>query len=108
MAACHDAIRKAVTGHMVAAGLRPRGGDGAHRIVLNYARHRLAAVITANDLTDAEDIRKDRALAEYGEFASRQLDAEHVRSAADIAERIVKAVASALAAEAQPGRRKRP
>jgi hypothetical protein len=108
IAACHDAIRKAVTGHMAAAGLRPHGGEGAHRIVLNYARHQLAAVITADDLADAEDIRKDRALAEYGEFASRQLDAEHVRSAAEVSERIVKAVASVLAAEAKQGRRKRP
>jgi hypothetical protein len=97
VAACHDAIRKAITGHMAAVGLRPRGGVGAHRIVLEYARHQLTAVIRATDLTEADDIRRDRALAEYGEFASRQLDADHVRSAADSAERIVNAVASALA-----------
>ena len=36
MAACHDAIRKALTAHMAAAGYRPRGGEGAHRIVLRY------------------------------------------------------------------------
>ena len=34
LAACHDAIRKAITGHMAAAGYRPRAGEGAHRIVL--------------------------------------------------------------------------
>lgn len=54
IAACHDAIRKALTAHMAAAGLRPRSGEGAHRIVLNYARNCLAEVITGEDLTEAE------------------------------------------------------
>lgn len=97
IAACHDAIRKAITAHMAAAGLRPRAGEGAHRVVLEYARQRLAAVITADDLTDADDIRRDRALAEYGDFANRQIDAVHVRAAADTAERIVNAIAANLA-----------
>jgi hypothetical protein len=96
-AACHDAIRKAVIAHMAAVGLRPRGGEGAHRIVLEYARHQLGNAITAADLIEAEDIRRDRALAEYGDFASRQLGADGVRAAADVAERIVNAVASTLA-----------
>lgn len=103
MAACHDAIRKAVTGHMAANGLRPRGGEGAHRIVLDYARHQLGDAITEDDLVEANEIRQDRALAEYGDFASRQLDADHVRAAADVSDRIVSAVATALAsASKQP------
>jgi hypothetical protein len=97
MAACHDAIRKAVSAHMLANGLRPRGGEGAHRIVLEYARHELSAVITADDLVEANEIRQDRALAEYGEFPSRRIDGDHVRAAADVAERIVNAIATALA-----------
>lgn len=101
IAACHDAIRKALTAHMTAAGLRPRSGEGAHRIVLQYARHRLAEVITAADLTEAEDIRRDRAVAEYGDFATRQLDAGHIRTAADAAERIVNALATSLATSAK-------
>ncbi len=101
IAACHDAIRKAITAHMVANGLRPRGGDGAHRIVLEYARHQLGAVITADDLIEATEIRQDRALAEYGEFPSRRLDGAHIRAAADVAERILNAVASALATQGQ-------
>lgn len=101
VAACHDAIRKAVTGHMRAAGFRPRSGEGAHRIVLDYARHRLAAVIEEEDLRDAEAIRKDRGLAEYGEFASTRIDADHVRWAADVAERIVHSVAADLAAQSK-------
>lgn len=98
IAACHDAIRKAITAHMAAAGLRPRSGEGAHRLVLEYARQRLADAITADDLTEADDIRRDRALAEYGDFANRQIDPDHVRAAADAAERIVNAVATHLAA----------
>lgn len=100
IAACHDAIRKAITAHMVAAGLRPRSGEGAHRIVLHYARYRLA-VITAEDLTEAEDIRRDRAIAEYGDFATSQFDADHIRVAADAAERIVNAIATLLATSAK-------
>jgi hypothetical protein len=97
IAACHDAIRKAVTGHMLAAGLRPRGGEGAHRIVLAYARHVLGTVITADDLGEADGIRRDRALAEYGDYPSSQFSADHVNAAADVAERIVNAVATELA-----------
>lgn len=101
IAACHDAIRKAFTAHMAAAGFRPRSGEGAHRIVLQYAHHRLADVITAEDLTEAEDIRRDRAIAEYGDFATRQIDADHIRFAADAAERIVNAIATALATQSK-------
>ncbi len=99
MAACHDAIRKAVTAHMGANGLRARGGDGAHRITINYARQALADRIIPDDLEEADQIRQDRALAEYGDFASRKLNAAHVRASADVAERIVDAVANALASQ---------
>ena len=97
MSACHDAIRKAVVGHMSANGLRVRTGEDAHRLTLGYARRELAGVISESDLVDASEIRQDRALAEYGDFASRKLNANHVRAAADVAERIVNAVAHALA-----------
>ncbi len=97
IAACHDAIRKAITAHLSANGLRVRGGDGAHRLTLDYARSELSSFIAETDLEDADGIRRDRALAEYGDFASRQLDARHVLESADVAERIVSAIASALA-----------
>lgn len=108
MAACHDAIRKALTAHMLANGLRPRGGEGAHRIVLDYARTQLGGLIGEGDLEEAKEIRQDRALAEYGDFPSRQLDSEHVRGAAEVAERIVNAVAHALAEQGRSsgGRRR--
>ncbi len=102
IAACHDAIRKALTAHMPAKGLRPRGGEGAHRIVLDYARHALGGCISDDDLAEANEIRQDRALAEYGDFPSRKLDGDHVRAAADAAERIVNAVAAALAQQRRP------
>lgn len=105
LAACHDAIRKAISGHMRANGYRPRSGEGAHRIVLEYARHQLAGVIEEDDLRDADGIRKDRGLAEYGEFASTRIDAEHVRWAADVAARIVDAIAGELAARSERPRR---
>lgn len=97
MAACQDAIMKALTAHMAANGLRPRAGEGSHRIVGAYGRHHLSEFLEPSDLDDADEIRKDRALAEYGDFASRQLTPDHVRAAADVAERIVNAVASHLA-----------
>lgn len=56
-------------------------------------------MIREDDLRDADAIRRDRGLAEYGEFASTQIDADHVRWAADVAARIVKAVAAELAAQ---------
>ena len=77
MSACHDAIRKAITAHLAANGLRARSGDGAHRIINNYARHQLADVITTTDLDDADSIRRDR---------------------------IVTAIAKTLAAQAKPTR----
>ena len=97
MSACHDAIRKALTAHMTFAGLRPRGGEGAHRIVLDYGRHQLTDHISADDLDEADDIRRDRGLAEYGDFAGRRLTTDHIQAAADVSERIVNAVATALA-----------
>lgn len=101
LAACHDAIRKALTGHMRAAGYRPRPGEGAHRIVLAYARHQLAALISEDDLDAADAIRRDRAIAEYGDFAPGQFDADHIGWASDVAERVASAVARDLAAQSK-------
>lgn len=103
IAACHDAIRKAIAAHMAAVGLRVRSGEGAHRITLEYARHELADVIANDDLVEAEDIRRDRATAEYGDFGGRKISATNVMAAADVAERIVNAVAANLAG--RPGAR---
>jgi len=95
MAACHDAIRKALVAHMSAKGLRVRGGEGAHRTTIAYARHSELG-ISAEDLIAIDDIRRDRALAEYGDFASRQLKPEQVREAAEVAQRVVSLIARSL------------
>jgi hypothetical protein len=100
--ACHDAIRKSLTAHMLANGLRPRGGDGAHRIVLEYARNELATVIAAADLDEADALRRDRGIAEYGDFARSKFRPIDVMNAANLAERIVNAMKSAtLSAQAK-------
>lgn len=102
IAGCHDAARKAVTAHMVAGGYRPRKGEGAHRIVLEYARVVLADVLTEDDLDALDGLRRDRADAEYGDFAQRRFDADHLAAAADLAHRVVNAVANALAGWRKP------
>jgi hypothetical protein len=42
-------------------------------------------------------IRKDRGLAEYGDFAAASINVDHIRWAADVANRIVDAIAAELA-----------
>ena len=59
-----DAIRKAITAQMAALGDRPRAREGAHRIVFDYARHRLDRVLTADQINDTDAIRRDQGLAE--------------------------------------------
>jgi len=97
LAGCHDAIRKAITAHLVATGLRARSGDGAHRLILDYARNELKGALDPADLDGADQIRRDRAVAEYGDFAAQKIDAARVDWAVAIAERIVDGVARELA-----------
>ena len=99
---CHDAARKAVTAHMVANGYRPKSGEGAHRIVVDYARVVLSGVLTADDVDALDSLRRDRADAEYGDFAQRRFDADHLEAATVLAERVVNAVATALAGMRTP------
>ncbi len=61
----------------------------------------LGDVITAEDVTEADDIRRDRALGEYGDFATRQIDTQHVRAPAAAAERFINAVAAGLPARSK-------
>ncbi len=100
--ACHDAIRKAITAHMTANGYRPRNGNGAHRIVLQYARSQLDGAIAGADIDRADALRRDRATAEYGDFAASKLGASDVAEATLVGERIVNAVASLLAKSTRP------
>ena len=97
VSACYDAIRKAITAHMTANGYRPRNGNGAHRIVLQYARSQLDGAIASADVDRADALRRDRATAEYGDFASSKLGTSDVAEATLVGDRIVNAVASLLA-----------
>jgi hypothetical protein len=70
--------------------VQPNMGAAGDRI--NDARHHVRS---------ARMLASDRAVAEYGDFATRQLDADHIRTAADAAERIVNALATSLATSAK-------
>lgn len=102
LAGCHDAARKAITAHMVATGYRPKKGEGAHRIVVEYARVVLAGAVAEDDIDGLDGLRRDRADAEYGDFAQRRFDDEHLEAAAALAERVVNAVANVLAGMKRP------
>jgi hypothetical protein len=103
-----ELIGKGITAHLAAGGYRPRGGEGAHRIVLDCPRRQLAGVLTTDQLDDADAIRRHRALAEYGDSASSHIDADHVRWAADLAQAIVNVVANDLARRSLASKAKKP
>src|SRR3546814_17189385 len=86
IAGCHDAARKSITAHMVATGYRPKKGDGAHRIVIEYARHVLGPVITDDDLDALDGLRRDRGDAEYGDFPPQPFDQAPPHNAPNLAE----------------------
>jgi len=69
---------------MLATGLRPRAGEGAHRIVLLYARYVLGNVITDDDLTDATISAATGVSLSTGDYPSTQFSAEHVNASADV------------------------
>ena len=74
-----------------------RNRGHAHRIGLQYARSQLDGAITDADIDRADALRRDRATAEYGDFAASKLGANDVAEATLVGERIVNAVASLLA-----------
>lgn len=97
ISACHDAARQAVAAHMRAFGYRVANEAGAHRLAIEYSRMVLADVITADDATALDELRRDRNTAEYGDFASRSITPARAREALRLATRVVNAVAVALA-----------
>lgn len=97
ISACHDAARQGISAHMRAAGYRVTAEAGAHRLVIEYAEVVLADVVAHDDLVALDVLRRDRHTAEYGDFASRTINADRVREALALTGRIVDAVATALA-----------
>lgn len=99
--ACHDAARQAVTAHMRAAGYRPANEAGAHRFVVEYAHVVLNNVISHDDISKLDELRRDRHTAEYGDFASQTISADRARDAHTLATGVVNAVATSLATGSQ-------
>ena len=97
LSACHDAARQAIAAHMRASGYRATNESGAHRLVVEYAAVVLGGVISADDAVALDELRRDRNIAEYGDFASRAINAERAREAHELAARVLNAVAATLA-----------
>jgi len=103
-AACHDAIRKALTGLLAQRGLRPKGGEGGHVRIIEWGAIALAADVDG-DILDALDlIRRQRHVAEYGELAGQVIGTPEVVEAVRVAEQVVTA-AKTLLKRQSPGRR---
>jgi len=107
-AACHDAVRKALTAHMSANGLRPKAGEGAHVAVISYGRERMQGLIDADVLDELDTLRRVRRVAEYGEAPSASVDADEVRAALPVARTTVDAVQNWLVRASGPNRPGRP
>lgn len=95
-AVLYDAARKAVSGLMLAAGLRARNAPGAHEAIALYA----AAALDGPAPRELDRMRRFRNRIEYGttHFSTAQVthDLEYARA-------IVAAAVAALAAT-EPGR----
>ena len=94
--ACHDAARKAITAHLRAGGHRPTSEAGGHRLVIDYAAIILHGMIAADDVTELDYLRRDRHIADYGDFASRSITPDRVREAISLGARITSTIADAL------------
>lgn len=107
LAACHDAIRKALDAHAGAMGYRFENSPGAHRTAIEYGRQVLAGRLDSNDLDDANRLRNRRHSAEYGEVPAAQIGADEIEYFAALALRIVDVVTAELAGTARPAVRPR-
>lgn len=103
VAAAHDAIRKAITAHMDASCLRTQGDNGAHAVVVEYARYALGDHIDQTTLDKADGLRSLRHEAEYSDLAGR-IDARTAKAATAVAELVVEGVRAAMA-DRQPSTR---
>ena len=107
LAACHDAIRKALDAHAGAMGYRFENSPGAHRTAIEYGREVLGGRLDSDDLDEANRLRNRRHSAEYGEAPAAQIGANEIEHFAAVAFRIVKVVAAELAGTVQGARRPR-
>jgi HEPN domain-containing protein len=105
-AACHDAIRKALTALLAQRGLRPKGGEGGHVRIIEWGAVALAADVDG-DILDALDlIRRQRHVAEYGELASQVIGSPEVVEAIRVADQVVAGAKTLLKRESRGERTK--
>lgn len=81
----YDAVRKALTAHMLARGYRVAGGRlGGHEAVVRYAEASLSEDPYSEHVAQLDRMRRARNRSEYGlaTFGARQLetDLEHARA----------------------------
>lgn len=107
LAACHDAIRKALDAHAGAMGYRFENSPGAHRTAIEYGREVPGGHLDSDDLDEANRLRKRRHSAEYGEVPAAQIGANKIEHFAAVTLRIVKVVAAELAGTVRGARRRR-
>ncbi len=94
--ACHDAIRKVLTGLLAERGLRPKGGEGGHARVVEWGTVALGDDVE-RDVLDAIDlIRRQRHVAEYGELASQIIGSAEVTEAIRVANEVLAGAKRAL------------
>ena len=91
-AACHDAIRKALTGLLADRGLRTLSGEGGHLRVQEWGIVALEGVVDAETLAGIDLVRRQRHQAEYGELASQMIGAPEVMEALRVATAVVDGV----------------
>ncbi len=94
LAACHDAVRKAIDADAGANGLRFENIAGSHRTTLDSAATQLEGAVADDDLRDADRLRQRRHGAEYGELPAGSVNAEEIESFARMADRVVKVIIS--------------
>jgi len=91
-AACHDAIRKALTGLLADRGLRTLSGEGGHLRVQEWGIVALEGVVEAEIRAAIDLVRRQRHQAEYGELASQMIGAPEVMEALRVATAVVDGV----------------
>ena len=106
-AACHDAVRKALTGLLAQRGLRVKGSEGAHARIIEWAVVALAADVDGDTLDALDLIRRQRHVAEYGELASQVIGTPEVVEAVRVGSAVL-AEAKELLKQQRPGRRSDP
>lgn len=60
-----DAVRQAITAHMLSNGLRPTSAAGHHATVILYAESRLSGLVDPDDIMALDRIRRTRHRSEY-------------------------------------------